>query len=682
MPHELQSEESQAAKVQSSLDLSVLNILPTVAAGTGGLYACFIALYWVLLPPNAAGILTVCALLTVAAMIGIYQFLQSRELSTEWTYPTLSTIFAFVLVNHAVHVALSPIPEQITNTAIIIIALGLIYLSIPWVIGAIACLLVLVVSELTFFAPNTLWGNHSFVLVGSVAVSIMVLKARRDNAIKLLGAQHEVKVRHHVEDTLHNIATGLLAAEPEDVAMATERALTAVRDCANADVSYIVQIHGNPPTLRMLHECQRVGKKVGTNAINGVQVNEFPWFWNRLQKEPVLAIDCVDEIPPEGAKEQAVYRAIGVQAFLAIPLMSKKGLWGYLGLVSLTQPRKWVLDDVRLVRTLARNFLIAIDRQSAYQEIESLTERLYHASRLISAGEMAAAWFHQQRTLFQSSGQFIVAAQNFLAQDPPALDSVSKVLRDLKDCCVTNEQTLTEFLAYIKTGATEHEPWSMLRLVEMASQLTTHQALEHKVQLDFTDASHNQQVRCSGNLIVQVIVNLVLNAVEILRNAEPSESPCISLKLTNETDDTVVLSVADNGPGVPPELASVIFERFFTTRTEGFGIGLFIGRKIMEAHGGRLELNTHHRPGCEFRLSLPLMPVDAPSKSDEDDDTSDSETGLNIDSDTIADSETGKETLTDFDMDSHVDLESHIDYDPKSDSDSDSEIAGTGRGNC
>ena len=680
MSSEFHSDETDVRQANAALDTLVMKSLPTAATVVAGLYACFVVLYWLLLPQVSAEALTVCAVITIAAMAMLYRTLRKYDPPVSWTYPLASVIFAFILVNHTVHVVASPIPQQVTNTAIIIIGMGLFYLSLPWMLGAIACLLAVVTWAFWVYAPNSLSGNQLYVLFGSVAVSVMVLKARRDHCMKLIQAQFELEVRRNVERTLHGIATRLLAAEPDEVTVATERALAEVRECAKADASYIVRIQGNPPTLKMLYECQRDGSKVATEAINGVVVSEFPWFWRRLQQEPVFAIDNVEEIPPEGAKEQAVYRATGVKAFLAVPIMSEKGLWGYLGLVSTAKPRKWAEDDVRLVRTLGRNYLIAIDRQSAYQEIENLTDRLYHASRLISAGEMSAAWFHQQRTLFQSSEQFIGAAQNFLASNPPQLHKVSEVLKDLKECCATNRETLSEFLKYTKTGETERKRWSMRDLVGMANQLTRHQAEEHSVELELNLNAQDDYVCCSGNLIVQVIVNLVLNAVEILRKSKHEARPLIQLTLESHDDGWVELSVTDNGPGVPPELTDAIFHRFFSTRKDGFGIGLFIGRKILESHGGHLELNTFHEPGCEFIVRLPKATRSALFELDQssDDPQHDSKTlfiskwdsSLSINAETFVDSDSDDDYIIDSDID--------LNYNSESDSDSGSQIAGTG----
>ncbi|MCH5305237.1 MAG: GHKL domain-containing protein [Rikenella sp.] len=93
-------------------------------------------------------------------------------------------------------------------------------------------------------------------------------------------------------------------------------------------------------------------------------------------------------------------------------------------------------------------------------------------------------------------------------------------------------------------------------------------------------------------LISQVVLNLLKNAIEATLD---TERPRIDLSATIDSREQVVLTVANNGPGIPPEVADHIFVPFFTTKTGGSGIGLSLSRQIMRLHGGTLK----YRPGAE-----------------------------------------------------------------------------------
>jgi signal transduction histidine kinase len=100
--------------------------------------------------------------------------------------------------------------------------------------------------------------------------------------------------------------------------------------------------------------------------------------------------------------------------------------------------------------------------------------------------------------------------------------------------------------------------------------------------------------------IQQVLVNLVKNAMQAM-----TTSGTLTLH-TGESNDGVWVSVTDTGGGIPQERINRIFDPFFTTKKEGTGLGLMIVQRIVRAHGGRIELESHVGRGTTFRVWLPL----------------------------------------------------------------------------
>jgi signal transduction histidine kinase len=108
------------------------------------------------------------------------------------------------------------------------------------------------------------------------------------------------------------------------------------------------------------------------------------------------------------------------------------------------------------------------------------------------------------------------------------------------------------------------------------------------------------RVRCDRQRVLQVLGNLVGNA---LRYAPPGSRVWLRAA---PVGDAVELSVTDQGPGIPPEELPRIFDRFYRSGAKGkTGLGLFIARAIVEAHGGALAVDAPPGGGCTFRLTLP-----------------------------------------------------------------------------
>jgi signal transduction histidine kinase len=137
-------------------------------------------------------------------------------------------------------------------------------------------------------------------------------------------------------------------------------------------------------------------------------------------------------------------------------------------------------------------------------------------------------------------------------------------------------------------------------LFERAMTLTAEQKLEKHVHLQNWATGNLGAVDVDPELMSQVFVGLLANAIEaadndgeVILEAKPAGSQ-------------IELAVSDSGPGVARELRERVFEPFFTTRAEGVGLGLAIARQIVEAHGGRIEVGESSCGGARFAVILPV----------------------------------------------------------------------------
>ncbi len=105
--------------------------------------------------------------------------------------------------------------------------------------------------------------------------------------------------------------------------------------------------------------------------------------------------------------------------------------------------------------------------------------------------------------------------------------------------------------------------------------------------------------------IQQVILNLIRNAVEAMQEAG-SAVRTLTIRTSRENDDFAIVSVADSGPGIPADIAGRIFDPFFTTKAEGMGMGLSVSRSIIEAHGGRFQVQSGDEGGATIQFNLPI----------------------------------------------------------------------------
>ena len=118
-------------------------------------------------------------------------------------------------------------------------------------------------------------------------------------------------------------------------------------------------------------------------------------------------------------------------------------------------------------------------------------------------------------------------------------------------------------------------------------------------------ALYEDMPRChtGPNLIEQVILNLITNAVEAMKNKEGTKRIKITSSMEN---DLILVGVSDSGPGVPLDLKDKIFDPFYTTKNGNTGIGLSLNLRIITDLGGSLDVSTNKWGGAEFRVEIPI----------------------------------------------------------------------------
>ena len=135
----------------------------------------------------------------------------------------------------------------------------------------------------------------------------------------------------------------------------------------------------------------------------------------------------------------------------------------------------------------------------------------------------------------------------------------------------------------------EKKPVKVKQLLDNTITLINLDPIDNNIQIDWTVQPENLEVAADKKQISQVLLNLLKNALEALKNNSEGK---ILLKAKINADGRAQISVTDNGPGIPDDLMDKIFVPFFTTKESGSGIGLSLSRQIMLLHGGSLKVES------------------------------------------------------------------------------------------
>jgi two-component system sensor histidine kinase DctS len=134
-----------------------------------------------------------------------------------------------------------------------------------------------------------------------------------------------------------------------------------------------------------------------------------------------------------------------------------------------------------------------------------------------------------------------------------------------------------------------------------------------RIEIDLPPpAAGMPRVRCDRTMVEQVLLNLARNAIQAMEGSTPAAERVLTLRVRQTHERWVTFSVVDAGPGIPAEVAQRLFTPFFTTKTEGMGLGLSLCRTVIEQHGGALDYGPGPGGrGTEFRFTLPAAALRA-----------------------------------------------------------------------
>jgi len=231
-------------------------------------------------------------------------------------------------------------------------------------------------------------------------------------------------------------------------------------------------------------------------------------------------------------------------------------------------------------------------------DLEQSKENLMRAAKLAVVGEMAAAMSHEVRTplgILRSSAQVLLRE--------------SKLSNEGREVCgfiISETERLSKLVSTLIDAARPRLPEfveaDIAELALQAAAMLRTQAEKKNIALT-CEVDTPATAACDTEQITQVLLNLLLNAIQLL-----PEHGKILMQLS-KTDDHVIITVADDGPGISAEQREQIFDPFFTQRAGGVGLGLAVVKQIVMAHHGQISVHTSNMGGAEFKVELPISGV-------------------------------------------------------------------------
>jgi PAS domain S-box-containing protein len=293
-----------------------------------------------------------------------------------------------------------------------------------------------------------------------------------------------------------------------------------------------------------------------------------------------MAQKCMYENEFEVRTRDGSYRHFHVQA---VPILTSD-----------SEVREWIGAAVDI--TEQKDAALAVQRHR---------DELAHVTRITTMGELAASLAHelnQPLTAILSNAQ---AAQRFLAADPADIGEVRAILRDIVEDNSRAGDIIRRVRELVRKGHLEVAELDLAALIRDVVLLLHSDAILHNVHIALEMAADAPKILGDRVQLQQVMLNLLLNAFQAMKDSPVSERQ-VTLRSRYDKGHTMIIAVRDRGVGLKEDQLEKMFQPFYTTKSDGLGMGLAISRSIIEAHGGRLWAQNSPDRGATLYFTVPV----------------------------------------------------------------------------
>ncbi|MEH2541609.1 PAS domain S-box-containing protein [Bradyrhizobium sp. AZCC 1577] len=245
------------------------------------------------------------------------------------------------------------------------------------------------------------------------------------------------------------------------------------------------------------------------------------------------------------------------------------------------------------------------ERRRAEESLRAMQAELAHANRVTTMGQLTASIAHEVNQPIAATVTNAGAALRWLSAQPPNLGEVRDSLRRIVEDGKRAGNVISGIRALINKVPPRNDRFDLNEAILEMVVLTRSEMVKHGILLQTNLAPGLPMVKGDRTQLQQVILNLILNAIEAMEGVD-QRAGALRINSEREAAGGVLVTVRDSGPGLDPADVERVFEAFYTTKAKGMGMGLAICRSMVEAHGGRMWASANEPRGAVFQFSLPL----------------------------------------------------------------------------
>ncbi|WP_292464196.1 ATP-binding protein [Methanolobus sp.] len=423
-----------------------------------------------------------------------------------------------------------------------------------------------------------------------------------------------IRRKLNLEKSISYVSSVLVA--PVDIDIAIEECLGNIGTLCGASRVYLFMI--KEEVMDNTHEWRSEGVEPQKENLRDLPVSMFPWWMDKLHKGEIIHVTDVSSMPPEAHSEKEILEMQDISSLIVLPLYVSGKMSGFVGMDNVVNTGSWSEEDINVLGIMSNLVGSAIERRQNEEtlSIHSMQlEKAYDELKVLDRmkSEFLANLSHELKTPLHS----IYGYSSLL--DEEVFGKLNENQRKSVDSIVRNSERLGSlidsllYMGNVLAGTAQYTIDTILleNILDRAIETYSDQARQKSVTVSKNVIMLHPFIDGDVNFLIQLMDKLMDNAVKFtLKGGQ------VNLSAYEEGND-VHIEVQDTGIGIPEENVKDIFTSFYqvdgssTRKYGGNGLGLYVSKLIVEAHQGRIWLESEKGIGTTVHVLLPKEQVRA-----------------------------------------------------------------------
>jgi signal transduction histidine kinase len=423
---------------------------------------------------------------------------------------------------------------------------------------------------------------------------------RAFNQMALALKQRELSLSRGNKDLFILHTAGLDLMESLDLDAMLVKIAARSEDLVRADTTSVAIVDSSTRTLKYMGvygSKAKALKEMDTTLEGGGIYN-----WLACYGTPLLIPDAQSDF----RLESDIMKTLGIKCIMIAPLWSSNTMTGLLTAVNKKGGNCFDKHDLRLftvfsnlVGTALQNASLYTDLTGKMSELHSAQEQLVHSTKMAAIGELAANVAHEVNNPLTS----VLGYTTYLLKTLDLPDSPKRVLGMMEQETLRVRKIIRNLLDFSRQKASWMQPSDIVLPLRETVAFVQGAAASSSVKIHEEYGEPPVMVSIDANEMKQVFINIINNAIQAMPRGGD-----LRIRLAAVSHDEALIEFADTGVGILPGNRKKIFEPFFSTKEngDGTGLGLSISYRIIQNHGGRIEVESEVGKGTVFKVFLPL----------------------------------------------------------------------------